>query len=62
MSTHDEELDAVISRLREVLKKKKVLGSRRFARFRESVEEPIAAILTCDASPTARRATDGPGG
>ena len=30
----------------EVLKKQRVFGARRFARFREDVEEPIAAILT----------------
>ncbi|MEO0480261.1 MAG: hemolysin family protein [Planctomycetota bacterium] len=30
----------------EVLKKKRVLGARRFARFRESPDEAIAAILT----------------
>lgn len=30
----------------EVLKKRKVFGARRFAKFREDIEEPIAAILT----------------
>lgn len=30
----------------EVLKKKKVIGARRFAKFRERPDEPIAAILT----------------
>ncbi|MCA8967665.1 MAG: HlyC/CorC family transporter, partial [Planctomycetes bacterium] len=30
----------------EVMRKKKVFGARRFAKFRESIEEPIAAILT----------------
>ncbi|MBK8976079.1 MAG: HlyC/CorC family transporter [Planctomycetes bacterium] len=30
----------------EVLKKRGVMGARRFARYREDIEEPIAAILT----------------